>query len=128
MGQRACSSMATCTPVNWITLEIGRPATRETAFEGRAVAPQQASEMCFSPGSYNPGLLSRTIHHPLLCGIEPRHREMPYLGRHEVRRQLLGDFSQGGIGYESDPLDVLVMASHKAEVGRHCSKALPSRK
>ena len=41
---------------------------------------------------------------------------------------MLSDFSQSGIAYEADLLDVPVMISHEAEVGRHCSETLPPGK
>src|ERR1035437_1207096 len=41
---------------------------------------------------------------------------------------MLGDIAQGGISYEGNLLDVLVVISHEAEVGRHCAQAFPSGK
>jgi hypothetical protein len=39
---------------------------------------------------------------------------------------MLRDISQGGIGDNADPFDVLVMISHEAKMARHCPEALPS--
>jgi len=41
---------------------------------------------------------------------------------------MLRDISQRGIGDNADPLDVLVMISHKTKMARHCPQALPSWK
>jgi hypothetical protein len=40
---------------------------------------------------------------------------------------MLGDISQGGIGYEGNLLDMLLVISHETEVGRHGSETFPSR-
>src|SRR5687768_12744901 len=39
--------------------------------------------------------------------------------------QTLSDCAHSGIGYDGDLLDVLVMISHEAEVGRHGAETFP---
>jgi len=41
---------------------------------------------------------------------------------------MLGHVPEGGIGDDANLLDVLVVVSHEAEVGRHCSETFPSGK
>ena len=50
------------------------------------------------------------------------------LRRNKVRRQTLRDVSHGGVGHQANLLDVLVMISHEADVGRHCPEIFPSGK
>ncbi len=41
---------------------------------------------------------------------------------------MLSEISQGGIGYNADLLDVLMVISHKTKMTRHSPEALPSWK
>src|SRR5262249_26028290 len=70
----------------------------------------------------------RPAHDPPPRRLDFPGRKMPDLRRHEVRRQLLHEIAQSGVGDDGHLLDVLVVISNEAEVGGHCAEAVPSGK